>query len=149
MFNLCGRGVWMASEEETIGWFLSCFFGFGMIVATIQLLPNASYLLLTAGGLEMRTMYRSSFVSWNEIAFFATASIRYKGMVVRRMVVFNFSENYNKLQIGRRVAKVIAGHEGGLPDTYGMTADQLANLLSEWKNRFEEAVEPPHKSDKL
>ena len=56
-------GVWMASEGEMIGWFASSFFGLGVIVAIVQLLPNASHLHLTESSLEVRTLYRSWSVS--------------------------------------------------------------------------------------
>src|SRR5437773_2372837 len=56
---LVALGVWLASEGETIGWVATCFFGLGILVAVVQLLPNASYLLLTDSGFEARAMYRS------------------------------------------------------------------------------------------
>jgi hypothetical protein len=34
----------------------------------------------------------------------------------------------------------VAGHAGGLPDTYGLSADELAALMTRWCNR---AVELP------
>jgi hypothetical protein len=126
-------GVWAASEGHIIGWFASCFFGLGVLVAIVQLLPNASYLLLTENGLEARTMYRSWSVSWKDIAFFTTASIG----PMNRMVVFNFSDHYERAKITRRFAGGIAGYEGALPDTYGMKADELADLLNNWKASFE------------
>jgi hypothetical protein len=53
------------------------------------------------------------------------------------MVVFNFSVTFDKAKTARLVASVIAGYEGALPDTYGMRADQLADLLNEWKAKFD------------
>jgi len=125
-------GVWMASEGEMIGWFASSFFGLGVIVAIVQLLPNASHLHLTESGLEVRTLYRSWSVSWNDIAFFAAASIG-----PNRMVVFNYSDHCDRAKMMRGFARKIAGYEGALPDTYGMSADQLADLLNNWKAIFE------------
>jgi len=52
------------------------------------------------------------------------------------MVAISFSELYRKAKTTRGLARFIAGAEGALPDTYGMKADQLANLLNEWKSRF-------------
>jgi hypothetical protein len=55
-------GVWMASEGEMIGWFASCFFGLGVLVAIVQLLPNSSHLHLTESGLEVRTSYTTALL---------------------------------------------------------------------------------------
>ena len=125
-------GVWMVSKGELIGWFASCFFGLGVIVAIVQLLPNASHLHLTESGLEVRTLYRSWSVSWKDVAFFATASIGHN-----RMVVFNYSDHYDRAKMMRGFARKIAGYEGALPDTYGMKAEELADMLNSWKANFE------------
>jgi hypothetical protein len=126
-------GVWMASKGQWMGWVGIVFFGLGVIVALVQLLPNASYLRLTENGLEVRSLYRSWFVSWDEIAYFAIANIGYGDVVV-----FMFSDRYHKAKTSRALARAIAGYEGALPDTYGMKADELCCLLSEWKRRFEQ-----------
>ena len=126
-------GVWMSSRGEWMGWFASCFFGLGIIVAIVQLLPNASYLLLTEDGFESRSLYRSWFLRWNEVAYFSTVTIGHN-----RMVSMGFSDLYGTAKTTRRFARFISGAEGALPDPYGMKADQLADLLNEWKNRFSE-----------
>jgi len=53
------------------------------------------------------------------------------------MVVFNYSDHYDRVKMMRGFARKIAGYEGALPDTYGMSADQLADLLNNWKAIFE------------
>jgi hypothetical protein len=126
-------GIWMSGEGQPMGWFVAGTFGVGVVIALVHLLPNASYLLLTEDGFETRTLYRSSSVAWDEIAFFATTTIGHN-----KMVVFNYSDRFDRSKRARRLARAIAGYEGALPDTYGMKADQLASLLNEWKGRFGE-----------
>lgn len=131
-------GVWMGSRNELMGWFVASFFGLGIIVAAVQFLPNASYLLLTADGFEIRTLYRTSFRFWNEVEYFSTVTVKHNGMAVKSMVAITFAEHYDKAKMMRGISRAIAGCEGALPDTYGMKAEQLAELLNEWKNRFSE-----------
>jgi hypothetical protein len=127
-----GAGVWMATIGKPIGWIAVIFFGLGVVVALVQLIPNASYLVITQKGFEIGSLFRSHTYSWHEVTFFAVATTYYHGMVV-----FNFSASYEKAKVARNVAKAIAGYEGALPGTYGMKADQLADLLNEWKARFD------------
>jgi hypothetical protein len=124
-------GVWSGYEGKTMGWLTAAFFGLGIVVAIVHILPSASYLLLTENGLKARTLYRSWSVAWKDIAFFTTITIGH------RMVVFNYADHYDKAKMTRGVARRIAGYEGALPDTYGMKADQLADLLNYWKATFE------------
>jgi len=126
-------GLWMAREGNIIGWIGSCFFGLGVLVAIVQLLPGASHLCLTESGFEVRTLYRSWSVSWKDVAFFATASIG----PMNRMVVFNFTDHYDRAKITWKFVRGIAGYEGALPDTYGMKAGHLADLLNNWRASFE------------
>jgi hypothetical protein len=58
---------------------------------------------------------------------FAVVSIR-QGHV--KMVGFNYVATYGRSHLGRRISRVIGGCEGGLPDTYGMTAAELATILN-------------------
>jgi hypothetical protein len=118
-------------KGEFMGWFAVCFFGLGLVLPIVQMMPNASYLLLTEDGFESCSLYRTWKVSWDEIEFFGTVNIGHNNMVA-----FNFSDRYDRSKFSSRLASIIAGYEGALPDTYGMKADDLARLMSEWKTRF-------------
>ena len=50
-----------------------------------------------------------------------------------KMVLMAFAPTYQHAQIGRTVAKALTGTEGALPDTYGFTAEALAERLNCWK----------------
>lgn len=47
------------------------------------------------------------------------------------MVGFNYSAEYRRAPKARAVSKALAGFEGGLPDTYGFRAKELAQILSD------------------
>jgi hypothetical protein len=49
------------------------------------------------------------------------------------MVVFNYSDNHKKHTTGKKVARFLSKNQGALPNTYGMKAIKLAELMNEWK----------------
>ena len=51
------------------------------------------------------------------------------------MVAFNFSQKYRQQRFARKLSSMIGGYEGALPDTYGKTAEELAALMNEWRQR--------------
>jgi hypothetical protein len=126
----------MLRAGERLGWFVIAVFGLGTLVSVVQLLPNASYLLLTDRGFTVRSIYRSGFVEWGEIGFFTTATI-----ATNRMVVFNYSSHFDRAMRARQFARTLAGFDGALPDTYGMRAEDLATLLNDWRKRHAAALD--------
>jgi len=54
------------------------------------------------------------------------------------MVALRYAPSYQGQAAARRLATKLAGAEGGLPDTYGLSAAELARLLN--KVRAEQSV---------
>ncbi len=112
-------------------WLGIIFFGFCSIVFALQLLPNASYLRLTPEGFTMCSLFRSHSYSWTEIENFAV------GHASRmKTVVFNHPSFHTKQATLKKANKKFFGFEACLPDTYGMSAEELADLLNRWRRRF-------------
>ena len=107
------------------------FFGLGCIVFVLQLLPNASYLRLTPEGFTMCSLFRSHSYSWTETKTFAAGYVSQM-----KTVVFSHSPSYTKQISIRKMNKKHFGFESCLPDTYGMSAEELADLMNKWKRRF-------------
>jgi hypothetical protein len=133
-------GVVMIRSGEKAGWFVAGFFGLGGIVALVQFLPNASYLLLTSGGFLVCSAFRKSMYGWGDVA-------RFRAIAVYRnqMVGFDFAPGYTGQRAARWVAGAMAGAEAALPDTYGMSPQALADLMNDWRERHagSSAVGPP------
>jgi len=129
LFTLAG--ILMINDGQMMGWFVSVFFGIGCLVFIAILLPNSSYLRLSEKGFEMRSLFKSSFTNWNEVDQFEP---RYIG--VNKMVFFKFNSNYEKSGGFKGMVEEMAKNEGALPDTYGHSAEELAELLNEWKNKY-------------
>lgn len=66
----------------------------------------------------MRSLFRINFINWNEVNQFAAGYLE-----SNKTVVFNYIQEHKKLEAGKELAKIMAGFEGALPDTYGKSAE--------------------------
>ena len=123
-------GYWMIQEGYTFwGWFDLIFFSLCVIVTPIALLPGVSALTLDADGFEFgRCRY-----SWRDATGFAPWDVPPSGR--NKMVVFDLPVPTNP--VARALVegdKILTGHTGGaLPDTYGLAAQDLAELMVRWQ----------------
>jgi hypothetical protein len=123
-------GFWMILDGDRWVWLVSVFFAFGSIVAAIMLLPGAGALTLDGDGFQATSLFRRHRSRWQDVTGFAAAAIPPS---FQKLVVFDDIK-----MTGRTMAKLsvaIAGHNAGLPDTYGFSADDLARLMTAWRKR--------------
>jgi len=118
-------GFWLRTQQPLVAYASIIFFGLCGLVGLVGLLPNSSYLTLTDRGFEFSSLYRKHFVSWSGVDSFMPIKIQH-----RRMVGWNYSPEFSKSQRLRRVNTALAGAEAALPDTYGMSAVELADLMN-------------------
>jgi hypothetical protein len=134
MFVLCSLfvviGVWMIKSGQMLGWFPAIFFGICDLVSIVTMLPNASYLRLHRDGFTQVIMFRSSTFLWQDIREFSVGRVG-----LNKMVMLDFAPSWHESSKLKTVARSMSGHEGALPDTYGLSAEELVALLQEWKNR--------------
>lgn len=121
----------MIDNGEYTGWFVALFFSICTVVFIVIFLPNSSYLRITNQGFEIRSLYRSNFTNWNEVKEFGYGYVGGK-----KMVVFNYSPSHSKFQTTKNVAKTLTSIEGALPDIYGKSPEELAQLLNELKEKY-------------
>jgi hypothetical protein len=123
-------GVAMILEGEGLsGWFVTAFFGLGLAVSLATLWPGASYLKLTRKGMECRSLFRRwPFIPWETVGEFDVSKDGSWTMVVfnRFVPARPLLAAFNRGLVGKRDA---------LPDTYGLKAEKLAELLNEWRRR--------------
>lgn len=100
------------------------FFGICLIIFVINMIPNASYLKIDERGIEMKNLFKTTFIPWQAVSGFKT-----KFIFVNKLVTFTIDE---KLLENSKMK----GKSGAFPDTYGMSAKNLANLLNEYKSQF-------------
>jgi hypothetical protein len=123
-------------EGAWIMWACVGFFGLCAVVALLQFLPQSSCLRLGAEGFTIRTLYREQTYRWEDVDTFGVTRVR-----LNKMVGFNFAPHFQRAARLRRVSAALVGFEGALPDTYGMKAEELADLMNQYKYRHEAAPE--------
>ncbi len=123
-------------EDAWAMWLCVGFFGLVAGVALLQFLPQSSFLRLHADGFTVRTLYREANYRWEDVDTFGVMAIRHN-----KMVGFNYAPHFDQAKRLRRAVAGLAGFEGALPDTYGMKAEELADLMNEYKYRHEAAAE--------
>ena len=137
LFLVCvafvGGGILMIRDGQRMGWLCAGFFGLGIPVFLIQLYPKSSFLTVSEGGIEFCSLFRRSKLQWSDISEFGVYTIRQHGLPVSTMVGMNYSREYQRSPKARAVSKALACFEGGLPDTYGFRAEELAQLLSAYR----------------
>jgi hypothetical protein len=124
-------GIWMGSEGESFGYVGAAFFGLGIPISLIQMIPGSGFLTIDEKGFTFASLFRKDTIAWSDIDEFCVVTLGHT-----RFVGLNFVPTYDRSRTGRRVSRVIAGCEGALPDTYGKKAAELAELLN---TRLQEA----------
>ncbi|HWS64683.1 MAG TPA: STM3941 family protein [Steroidobacteraceae bacterium] len=122
-------GLWLLPREPFVALACIIFFGLCGLVGLVNLLPNSSYLTLTEGGFLFVSLFRKHFVAWSSVQSFVPVKIQFKNMVG-----WNFSSEYQESKRIRVVNTTVAGVEAALPDTYGMPAGELADLMNQLRD---------------
>lgn len=121
-------GILMILDGAGMGWLVTIVFGLGTITFILNMLPQASYLKLDSEGFEMCSLFRKHRYSWEDVSYFGVGRISHN-----KMVMFDFSDRYQKARKARKISSMIAGAEGALHDNFGMKAEELADLMNAYK----------------
>jgi hypothetical protein len=115
-------------KNSVIGWSEILFFGSNVIVFGVLLLPGSAYLKLDPTGFTICSLFRARTLGWHEVDAFRVGTDRR-----RKLVVFDFVKLHQGHEFARKFASTISGYEAGLPDTYGLSAEELAATMNEWR----------------
>jgi hypothetical protein len=129
-------GIFMIRSGDAMGWFVAGFFGLGLLVGIVCMLPGASYLKLDAQGFTMCSLYRAHAFRWEDVTGFGVGRV-----VTNKMVMFNFSPSYVRSPKMRSLNVGLVGYEAGIPDSYGLKHEALAELL----NHYLQAAQQPRR----
>ena len=122
-------GVGLMPKDEVETWFVIAFFGLGVLVAAAMLLPGAGGLVLSQHSFEMTSLFRRHSCRWQATSGFRVMQIpRAGGMVV-------FDDTDAKTSKMGRVNASLVGRSSALPETYGLSAEDLARLMEQWRER--------------
>jgi hypothetical protein len=123
-------GLWIVACGAPLGWLVVIFFGLGVLVSAVRLLPNSAYLRIDSQGFSLCSLFRIYSFRWDDVQEFAVA---WNGQF--RLVAFNFAPGYQGRGIGNKISAGISGFDAALPNSYGMSLTDLAALLNDYKQR--------------
>ena len=118
----------MLEDKPIMGILGICFFGLGGIAFLTQLLPNGYYLKLDEEGFEIKALLRTNFTHWYEVKNIRASNVR-----GTKMILFDYTAKHKKWKRGKKLAKFLAGKEGGLVSDYNIKSKELVNLMKEYK----------------
>ena len=124
-----GGGLMIADGKGT-GWFVLIFFALVALAGAVALLPGAGGLTLDREGFAVTNLFRTYRARWQDTTGFTAVRIP---PAHQKMVMYDDAK-----QSGRSLAQLnvaIAGRGAALPDTYGFSADDLAQLMAQWRDR--------------
>lgn len=122
-------GIGMVASKAPWGWLVLIFFGLGLVISATALLPGAGGLVLDADGFQVTSLFRRHRSRWRDVSGFEPISLSYAR---QRMVGFDGATG------GRMITAIntaLSGHNAALPDTYGLSVEELAELMRRWCER--------------
>ena len=106
-------------------WLVAAIFGLGAIVFIVQLIPGVSYLKLSPEGFTWRSLFRTwPTTAWKDVSEFRVGD---------KMVIYDADGPSNPTL--RKINTALVGATHGLPETYGLKAQELAEIMNIWRYR--------------
>lgn len=119
---------------KMFGWAGIVFFGLGIPFAIYMLTPNAIRMQIDKNGIEMKTLFKPMKLAWSDVNGFYVAQAR-TGLSRTKMIGIEFSESYKNIRAAR-VSSALIGAEGGLPNQFNRSPEEICELLNEAKQRW-------------
>jgi len=116
-------------------WLGIVFFGAAALVFAVMLLPGAGSLTLGADGFDRRTLFMTFRTPWRTVGDFVVGHVATRRGRRIRFVGYDDGD-----WAGNNLSRRKFGLNSGLPDTYGLSHDDLARLMNLWRAR---AMAPP------
>jgi len=121
----------IALGHAVIGWFLVISFGLGVVLFAAFIVPGANALKLDREGFEFTVWYRRGRASWQDATGFTAVPVSR----TKAVVVFNLVSRKSG-QTGAFLNRAFAqGRNASFPDNYGLRAQHLVDLLTQWRER--------------
>jgi hypothetical protein len=131
--------IWLGQDMNALTrWGSGGFFALCGLIAVPQMIGVGARLRLDAEGFTCSTLFRSFRRTWAECSVFAPVRIG-----LTSMVGFSTQTDEARHPGGAAVARSLTGHSGALPDTFGMSADDLSDLMNLFRLRALAAKDTP------
>ena len=130
--SLFTLGGWlMVGSGDTRGWFVFIGFGLGLLVSLVMSLPGAMGMVVMKEGFAIRSMYRTRFYTWDEVSEFGVFKIYTGHGPAKKMVGFSGPTSHRRMAMVSAI--VSGGYTHTLPETYGISAEELAARLNAYR----------------
>jgi len=133
VFILCGDLGIDEAWDQSMAWAGIVFFGLCGLVAVIMLLPASGSLTLDADGFETRHMLRNARTPWRQVSEFSVTEDDEGEEWFRRSRVVVYDDARLKGTIAETVSML--GGNAVMLDTYGLSHQALAALMTQWRAR--------------
>ena len=128
-------GVWMIRDGSFLGWVAVVFFGPTTVVTVGNLIPGSGFMRLTSEGVFIRTLWWPFIYRWQHVENFRVKRFPWDYSSPHKLfprVAFDIAD-WTAVSLAARWRSFVAGGHGVIPDTYGLHAQDLADLLNQWK----------------
>ncbi len=122
--------IWIGPRDPVLFWACGGFFLLCALVALSQMSGIGSRLLLDAEGFTCTTLFKSFRRKWVECSPFAPIQAG-----PNRMVGFAAAQDIAAHPKLAAVAEAMTGAPGALPDTFGLSASELSELMNAFRAR--------------
>ena len=132
--------VFVAGSYSSLGinpmmsWLGISFFGLGASIFLIQLITNASYLKLDVEGFEQKSLFHKKKYMWSEVEGFR--KVNFRG---NKSIVFDFTDEYNKKNSGKKLSKLLSGKRGAVTSSHNIKTENLLKLMKNYKQKNKKA----------
>jgi hypothetical protein len=120
-------------SSSKLAWFGLVFFGVGAIAFVISALPGATSLTLDRDGFVAKRAFIKNRSRWQDVTNFVATPAQPPAPQDIKFVWFNDAQ-WQKWKLARMETSSL-GYNAGLPATYGFAAEDLANLMTSWRDR--------------
>jgi hypothetical protein len=121
-------GISIGRSGHWLNYFGVAFFGLGVLVGIINLIPGASYLEIKSDGFTFSSLFRKHFIPWLMVdEFYVLEMGRWPKT---KMIGYNCLHSKVKASRGQKFSKFLSGVEEALPDTYGKKAEELLDIMN-------------------
>jgi hypothetical protein len=133
-------GVWVLrvaddldSGDRLMLWLSILFFGLCALVGAVMVLPGAGSLTLAADGFEVCNLYKRYRTPWQDVSAFRVQALDDgEGGFASKSRMISFEIRTAGTGPERRGATMVSG---ALPDNYRLPKDDLAWLMTQWRER--------------
>jgi hypothetical protein len=120
----------LSPSGEVKAWVGVVLFGVGVVISVVMLLPGAGRLTLDQDGFQRVTLFLKFRTPWSSVDDFTVCE-----MTMRRGRRMRFVGYNDRGLPTNNASQQLSGRNAALPDSYGLSHEELANLMAEWRAR--------------